>query len=498
MLKSLQINQHERLYTILLAFGCFAFAVALAGYTIIGSFMRYSGDDYCYGAILQQQGFWKTQWYSYTNPTPYHGNRYSLTFLSSLSGLLVPTFSGVLPGLAIVLWILGLMWVIDIGGRLLFLRPSRLEGFLAAEILVFFTLAQAPDLSQSLYWRSGMLPYLAPLIANTFLIGFILKQLQRDRPHRLTLGLIAILSFFAGGFSETAAALQAGYLIVALLGTCIHKKKGGELAFRAILPLGAAMIGILFALLVLFISPANQARQMNLPTPPDLITVVRMSVRSAYIFTHSSVKRLLFSNVIIFASFLVLSFQIKAHNQSSISLRVFRFAGGLLLVPMIGFLLIVCCTAPSAYAQSSYPELRALITARFVLVVAAAVFGALVGQGAYLLLKPAYNKSGYWLSVSAILFGLMSIYPLFTAKNTLAEVPAYRKWATFWDKRDKEIRTAEMHGINDIEVVWIDSIIPRVGDLSPDPGYWYNNCAEGYYEMWSISANKSGWDDYDG
>jgi len=495
MNKNLHSNQSKSLSTILLAFGCITFTVALVGYTKIGSFMRYSGDDYCYGAILRQHGFWKTQWHSYTNPMPYHGNRYSLTFVSGLSGLFAPAFNGILPGLAITLWVLGLVWVINSGGRLLTLRLRRLEVFLSAEILAFFTLNQAPDLSQSLYWRSGMLPYLAPLIVNTFLIGFMLKQLQGDQLSLHTLGFTIILAIFAGGFSETAAALQAGFLISALLGTWFYKKRGAEWSSRTILLLGAALIGTMFAMLALFISPSIQARQMDLPTPPDLMTLVRMSIHSAYIFTHSSVKRLFLSNFIIFASFLAISFQINARDRSSLSFRGFRFVGGLLLVPTVCFLLIVCCAAPSAYAQSSYPELRALITARFVMVVAAAVFGGLTGRGACQLLKRADRNSGPMLLATAILLGLMSIYPLFTAQNTLAEVPTYRKWATFWDARDKEIRTTERGGINHIEVVKIDHIIPRVGDLSPDPDYWYNNCAEIFYEMLSISANKLGWDD---
>jgi hypothetical protein len=45
-----------------------------------------------------------------------------------------------------------------------------------------------------------------------------------------------------------------------------------------------------------------------------------------------------------------------------------------------------------------------------------------------------------------------------------------------------------------LEVMQLDHVIPDVGELNPDPGYWYNQCAAGYYGIDSISANQPGWD----
>ncbi|TLN23511.1 hypothetical protein FDZ74_03810, partial [bacterium] len=64
--------------------------LALAFYAWIGAFMRYMGDDYCYGMILTQKGFWQAQWFSYFFPTPYTGDRFSLTFFSDLFHLFGP------------------------------------------------------------------------------------------------------------------------------------------------------------------------------------------------------------------------------------------------------------------------------------------------------------------------------------------------------------------------------------------------------------------------
>ena len=45
-------------------------------YAYMGSFMRLSGDDYCYGAYLVRLGFWRAQLESYLRISTYHGDRY--------------------------------------------------------------------------------------------------------------------------------------------------------------------------------------------------------------------------------------------------------------------------------------------------------------------------------------------------------------------------------------------------------------------------------------
>jgi len=60
---ALSVIVHSR--RIIVAIGCAVLAIPLAAYAYMGSFMRYSGDDYCYAAVLVRNGFAKTQWESY-------------------------------------------------------------------------------------------------------------------------------------------------------------------------------------------------------------------------------------------------------------------------------------------------------------------------------------------------------------------------------------------------------------------------------------------------
>ncbi len=87
----IQSNKLAMAYKVIIILGCVAMVVGLSGYIYIGSFMRYSGDDYCYGAVLTKYGFWGAQTYSYNNPVPFHGNRFSLTFFQALWAYLNPT-----------------------------------------------------------------------------------------------------------------------------------------------------------------------------------------------------------------------------------------------------------------------------------------------------------------------------------------------------------------------------------------------------------------------
>jgi hypothetical protein len=70
----------------------------------------------------------------------------------------------------------------------------------------------------------------------------------------------------------------------------------------------------------------------------------------------------------------------------------------------------------------------------------------------------------------------------------------FQKWASLWDDRDREIRSARQSGLFELQVMQLDHLIPEVGELSPDPNTWYNNCAEDLYDVDAISANLPGWD----
>ncbi len=94
-----------------------------------------------------------------------------------------------------------------------------------------------------------------------------------------------------------------------------------------------------------------------------------------------------------------------------------------------------------------------------------------------------------------VALGVSVYFPYRSLTQTVAEWPRYQKWAVFWDARDQSIRAARSQGSMDIRIVQIDHIAPNVGELQPDDGFWYNNCAEDYYDVRSLRADLPGWDD---
>ena len=219
-----------------------------------------------------------------------------------------------------------------------------------------------------------------------------------------------------------------------------------------------------------------------------------MSFQNAYLFAHATVRRTFIPHLAIVlcaAGLAGLRFS-RSPLRNARSARRLLLASG--LIPAIAYLLIVFSVAPSAYAQSSYPVARAMLTARFVTVIAAAALGAEIGR-AGVALGTAKIRGVTWLPLLAGFFVVLSgVYPIRAVPDILTQIPRYRKWASFWDARDLAIRQARGRGESDIAVVQIDHIIPNVAELSPDVGYWYNNCAERYYDIGSLSASLPGWD----
>ena len=483
-------------------------AAPLAIYAYNGLSMRYSGDDFCYAGILRLHGFFETQWFSYLHSVMYNGNRYSLTFFSSLVGLFPPAANGALPGLAIILLLVGITWVLLAGARL-FERPNEkhldpLIFFFLAEVLVFFTFNQAPNLDQSLFWRSGMLPYLAPLIANIYLAGFIISNFQK--PHFqwwMLLGCF-LISVLAGGFSETGAALQGAYLGMALFGAVMILRKGSPGARRLFWMVLTALAGTLIAIMLLYFSPSNQNELAAFPSSPGLLKFGSILLNSMEVFLYISIKKQIIPDIILILFF----FLAGLFSYKIIPRRTPNFLQRWLLaeitIGLIGAVLLAATMVPFAYLQQSYPYERALIISRFVFVLCEGAASWLAGCVFFGSLIKENSSSAHpifshqvmlgLVSVASVLFILIGMYPLLAARNELSQTSHIQKWALFWDARDMAIHESVLEHRNNVKVVAIDHIISGVADLSPDPTRWYNGCAALYYGVTAISASLPGWD----
>src|SRR4030088_2246691 len=146
-------------------------ALPLAVYASVGGFARYTADDYCWAGVLRTEGFLAAQvsWYTIYSP------RYAFTFIVNVVELAGPGIVPALPIAAILVWLATLTWTLRQFGL------QTMHALLMAELAALATLQTAPDLPQSLYWQTGMLTYLLPLVLATFLIGWIRAAVQQGR-----------------------------------------------------------------------------------------------------------------------------------------------------------------------------------------------------------------------------------------------------------------------------------------------------------------------------
>ncbi|RPI82545.1 MAG: hypothetical protein EHM41_18100 [Chloroflexi bacterium] len=469
-----------------------AFLLGLAAFALMGSYMRYSGDDYCYGAVLVRHGFWSAQWHSYIDPVPYNGNRFSLTFFSGLSQLAGPFFNGVLPGFAILLGILGVFLVLRQIAKIVSEKQGVWEQLLPALAIIFFVIQLTPDPVQSLYWRSGMLVYFGSLTAGIFLLALILNSLSKKDISLPVLLLIFLTALIAGGFSEVGTAVQASLLIMMLGSVLFSWVTQKRVDFRKALPVIVGLLGTFTAVLLLWLSPSNDGRFATLPPRPGVEQLFRMILDNTIVFTHILLKQHLVTFLFVGLFSTILFFEFFLQRDRKISwIKTIIF---LVLIPVVSFLLVSASMLPNAYVEVSYPPQRTLIIPTFILVSTVFAGGIWAGSTAAYLLRSSGIRSVFAAAVY-ILIAVGALYPLFSIPSILSERARYQRWAEFWDARDHQIRVASQGGIELVEVVQIDHLISDVSELSPDENNWYNNCAEEYYKIQSLIANQPGWDD---
>jgi len=483
---------HPLLVDLLLAIGIVTFGMALILYAYLGFFSRYYADDFCLTGGFLASGFWKSQIGLYTSWSP----AFAGTFLQNLSEFFGRSAIQAWTALVVVLWILALTWAIVQASRVTHLKVPAGLALLLAEVLVFFTILEAPQQYQTLYWRIGLVGYTLPLVFLALLIGLIFNRLRKADPGRLSWGgsaTCAALAFFAGGFSVTYVTLQTGLLALALIAVWLAIRPPSRRNIRMLV--GAALVGSLLALLVVVIAPGNAVRLSAMPARPHLFPLIRMAVTNSFIFVYISLKDYAFQNILAVLVSMMITYALYARDKGLPKLRPSSLTLALFLTPVVGALLVLAVCAPSAYAESSYPEGRVLIEARFIMVFMTIAEGALIGMSLSQLHLWANEPTPVHLQlILAAVFLVVILYPLYDARKSYLEIPVYRQRAATWDARTAIIQTSIQQGILDINIHdsqarSFDSFSGLM-EIGSDPSYWVNQCAAGFYGAHHIAINQ--------
>jgi hypothetical protein len=476
------ISSHYRLWVAFQVLVCTALLAPLVFYAWEGTFMRYSGDDYCYASAMVDHGLIGNQVESYFHVANYNGNRYSLTLFSNLADLLGALSGAIMPGLAIVLWVAGTFLLLRGLGKLLNLKTGGLIVLQLAIFLVFICLYQAPYLIQDLFWRSAMFTYLAPIIGLTWLMVSIIHYINKDRRRIFELVVIGVLAFVSAGFSETGAALQATTLICGLAGVWLYRKMDFNHRQRALHSIGLGVFITLAAILIMVISPSNANRLGNYAHPGP-VRMITLSLSFALTFMVESVKSYPLPTMVTLAFSGALALQVSRRVAiGKIKTKKWLMASCLIVLVCLG--LVVATAAPSVLARSAYPEQRAWMPGRFTITVGLVALGLLFGVFFHQVVNTTLLKQ----IIILVVMLATAVYALRTVPRILRDAGSLRSWATDWDVRDRYIRAEVEAGDQNIIVNSLPTIIPYVSELHEDPGYWYNLCAAGWYGLDSISA----------
>ena len=478
----------DKLLPFLLGILALSLLAALAAFAYTGTFSRFMADDFCYASSIRQLGWLGGQIQLYDTWSGRISSNFLIASLEPLGTGIAPF----MPAVALLLWLASLYWLIVSIIRKAAFSRHRLLALGLAVVVLFFTLLTAPDRSQVLYWLNGQIAYTWPLIAVTFLAAIIVSRLNRPEPTGVPFLLMLaafLLAFLADGFSETNAALQVGMVALALLLFITFSK--GLLRVTGTALLAVVLIGSLAAMTLVILAPGNLIRQAAVTAAtPTLPALVITSIEYAWDFIFYTLRGLpipflLVAGISFLAAFISYSGQ-GAPDDSARALL--KKSWKLLLVPLVCFLLTVCCMAPSEYAESAYPEGRALLSAAFVLVGSLVVFCAWLGTIAKKLITSSSEHSRQTLLIVAIVLCLvLSLYPLHYIADTNQSIKPASTYAAAWDQRQYTIDYALHSGQRDAVVRPINSLY-SVMEAGNDPKFWVNTCIASYYGLASLTA----------
>ena len=415
-------------------------------YAWIGSYSRYTADDFCWAGILRTEGFLGAQVHWYTQYSP----RYAFTFLVNLTELVGPAFVPALPVTAIAVWLATLTWTFTGFGA------PRSRSLVLAGVIALATLQTAPDLPQSLYWQTGLLTYLLPIVLATFLVGWIARDVQRWWAYVISLAV----TFIAGGLAET-------YLIpqnVALtLGLLVALRCGTRRAHFA-----AALLGGVIALAAIVISPSMGTRVEG--TPADLWLASSAAVATAAFQVLRLLRFFPMTVVLCIAAPIVVGEGLPRINRQWFGIIT---AGVVITLPF--------CDFPSFFAQNGNPPMRSLIVPGAILVGYLLFIGAALRPHAVARLPEARRA---WV------LPVLALVPLGIAITSVPDEATAARYAGLFDAEDQFIRSSRDAGQSDLTVPGLPT---NLGEdfVGPDRDNWFNMCVARYYGVGSIAATGS-------
>jgi len=469
----------------LLALGTLAVLVV---YAYAGTFTRYWADDFCFTQYLRTSD---NLFNATINLYKTWSNRYTTMLLVGISEWFGQGAISYLPATMIFLWTFSLTILMD-QIKAAFKQPRHeLSSLLVASILAYLTILQAPDRFQSVYWRSGVVTYFAPLVFYTFSTAIIIHQMRKLGQKDLipTILLVSLLFFLSGGLSETTLAMQVGGLMMAMTAALfLTQGKSRQITLSMLL---AGLAASFISLVVVFKAPGNAIRMTSMPGLPALVDLVSFTLRFGWDFIWQTVTSLPLPTLVTAWTGLLISLDFFGRvNPKATHLKTSRLLLLASLTSLAAFALILCATAPSVFVfgKFGYPAARALLPARFVMTVALFLTGCWAGLflRQFFARQIASRRIALNLGVT-VLLGVTILYPLKTIQSEISSLPNLQRIANGWDNRDTQIKAFKASNTLDITLKGIESPA-SLNELHPFYNHWVNLCIADFYGLHSIEV----------
>jgi hypothetical protein len=378
--------------------------------------------------------------------------------------------------LSVIFWVAGLGVLFYNFAHMAGYRLTKSVAILIASAIVYFSIYLSPHIYQSLYWRTGMLTYVTPLVFLPWVFVFITMQSNREKPSTLLTGLTLVLSLLGGGFSEASSTVLVStlglYTLIAGIGYRQKKAWAVKTFFLALV----ALIGAVMAMMLLVFAPTTQVRKERYGETAGLVELAVLLYQFTYAFFVLSIKdyqNVLLIMISIFSGFLFFPSPIKTKPEKVILLAAF--------VGILSVFLVAASLAPSAYVERGLPADRTIIIPRFITVFGFVVSGWLTG----LALREMYTAK--WLETLTVVLLLAAYaFPLYSLTVTAEKIPIYAQRAQAWDARESAIQTAIADGEERADVFAIDGFpVGGIRDFDPQgkKGFWITKCAQNYYDI---------------